>query len=220
MADDNSQTTEPKQEEAPKEEPKDDPKLAELESKLAAKEEELQNTNAYVTKLQQEQSPAKGERDLQELVNQGIALTPEQQKEYVKKMAGTDETEKQIETLKSQLRQNQWKSDLKELKSEYSPKDGYPTVDEQALSKFMEQNLIGNPKIAYEAMNKGEIYSVSEKKSEAKSKPVVSDSGDNPADAKANDEEYQKALSEAKKSGASIDDLVVLRQKFGRQILK
>lgn len=193
--------------------PQSNEELETLKQQLQQTQEELKNTNAYVTKLQQ--GVAQPGEDDDEAIDE--AVTPEQ-KRLVRKLAGTDEATKKLEELQQQLVKTQWKNDLKAISDRFPKTDGFPAVDEKEIANFMQEKLIGDPESAYRLLYQDKIAAAHNAKAEKQAKAAKTDSGDSPVEAKGNDEEYRKAVAELKANGGNMDDLVALRKRFGRNI--
>lgn len=167
--------------------------------------EELDNTNAYVTKLQQQQAqqqtqPPKDKEEDDTQVDES-SVTPEQRK-LIQRLAGADELKAEIAALKKERENEQQQAQQQELESQFkaiSQNDEYKEAgvplpvsiaEKQALIEYMNETRIFNPEVAFRHKHSSRLEQAKE------TQTAKSDKSDTEQVTKQN--AYREALSKAK----------------------
>lgn len=205
--------------------------VAELKAKLEETQEELKETNAFITRTQQENARQKDEPQApaDEVVQYDANGNPvtRQQIENAKRMFGFDKTEQELAELKRKLEEQEVQtntsridSQFDELEKEYGKK-GLKVPKTRAerqefLNKAIEMGT-NNPRIAFEHINRAKLFELQTK--ETKKAPVP-DRGENPSQEK-DDTAYYKAIEDARDATGKVPahKLAELRVKFGKASL-
>lgn len=187
--------------------------------RIAQLEQELKNTNAYITRMQQQQpaNPAEPQPDTEP--DDGSAeysqygLTKEQV-QALRKVTGADELQAKLDAAEKREKEREQKeqtskieSDFAKVSEKYSDK-GVPVpntpAEKEKLLSYMQDNGIYNMDVAFREMHSARLNAPAEKP-----KAAVSDRSDAPAPS--DDAKYKAALKEA---GGDLDKLAEVEAQF------
>lgn len=198
--------------------------VEELRQQLAAKDEELKNTNAYITRIQQGQpatqqpeTPETPQADTepddgsQEYEQYGLT---KEQVNVLRKVTGADEAraklaeyEKRDAERQQTEQQTKLENDFASVAEKYKDKDvPVPTTpaEKEKLLNFMSQNGIFNMDVAFREMNAGKLNKPAEQP-----KAAVSDRSD--ATPSTDQTAYKEAL---KAAGGDMNKIAEVETRF------